>query len=448
MITRSIIAKGIAFVALTVGLILYVGGNYLGVFNFLGAPDYRVKLPLTDASGVFSRGEVTYRGVKVGEVGPLDLNDTGLVANLVIKGGSPDIPADLTAVVASRTAVGERFVDLKPNVNQGPFLKDGDTIAADRVQLPVQVESVLENLDKLAASVPLPDLQSTVSELSAAFNNLGPKLQILLDSTNSLVTTANQYLPETLALIRDARTVLQTQNELADPVKSFSSDLKLITAQLKDSDPDVRKLLDTGPDAGHELSALLDESGDGLHGTIRETLTLSQITRDHVRDIQSVLQLYPGLAAAIPTILPNDGSGRARLALVLNINDPPLCPFNQGYQDTQLIPSSSTAKQNPINYRAYCRVPIYDPKVVRGIKPQYPFLDGKPQPPPEWFRAFYSDGPTEGIFGKSTKRPDGGDKRKGQSVNASFDSAALPGLLSAPATTGQFGLVSGVLGNG
>lgn len=445
MITRSVIVKGIAFVVLTLGLILYVGAAYLGAFNFLGSPDYTVRMPLADASGVFSRGEVTYRGVVVGEVGPLELHDTGLTANLVLKGGGPDIPADLDAVVASRSAVGERFIDLKPKSNQGPYLKDGDTIPADRVQVPVQVESVLENLDKLAASVPLTDLQTTVGELSAAFDNLGPKLQILLDSTNSLVTTANQYLPQTLALIRDARTVLQTQNELANPVRSFASDLKLVTAQLRDSDSDIRRLTETGPDAGREVTALLDESGDALHRTIREALTFSQISRAHVRDIQSVLQLYPGLAAAIPTILPSDGTDRARLALVLNINNPPLCFSGYEATDTNQSPTS-TARPKPINYRAYCREPIFDPILVRGVKPQYPFKDGKPQPPPEWFFAFYQDGPEEGIFGKPTEREGGHEKRVRQQVNASLPS--MPGLLSAPATTGRFGLVPTVLGNG
>ncbi len=447
MITRATKIRFVAFVVLTVGLVLYVGVHFLGVFSFLGAHDYTVRLPLTDASGLFPRAEVTYRGVKVGDVGPLDLADTGVTANLVLKGGGPEIPADLLAVVSSRSAVGERFVDLLPNSAKGPFLRDGDTIPADRVQLPVPVADVLANLDRLAASVPLADLQTTVSELGKAFNNLGPKLQLLLDSTHSLVETANQTLPETLTLIHDARTVLRTQNDLADPIKSFSSDLKLVTAQLKDSDPDVRRLLDTGPDAGREISELLDESGKGLGRTIREGLTLSQITRDHLRDIQSVLQLYPGLAAIFPTVLPNDGSGRAQLGLVLNINDPPVC--TSGYEATDIQDGKDVSRPDPLNYRAYCREPIGSPVDVRGIKPQYPFLDGKPQPPSDWFFAFYHDGPEAGVFGKPTERDGDHRKRQAQVTSyASFDHSSLPGLLSAPATTGQFGLVPAVLGPG
>lgn len=446
MITRATAVRGIAFVVLTVALVLYVGAHFLGAFSFVGKQDYNVRLPISDASGLFPRAEVTYRGVKAGEVGPLELTPGGVTATLVMTGGGPDIPSDLRAVVASRSAVGERFVDLLPNTAQGPFLKDGDTIPADRVTLPTPVEDVLKNLDSLAATVPLPDLQTTVAELSNAFDNLGPKLQLLLDSTHSLVSSANAYLPQTTKLIHDAKKVLDTQNDLSDPIKSFSSDLKKVTKQLKDSDPDVRDLLKTGPDAGRELSALIDESGDGLHDTIKESLTLSQITRDHVRDIQSVLQLYPGLAAAIPTILPNDGTNRAQLGLVLNINNPPSCV--NGYQATDIQAGEDVTPPDPLNYRAYCREPIYSPTDVRGIKPQYPFLNGQPQVPPDWFNAFYQDGPEAGINGKPTKLHGHYPNRERQTVNYDYDPTNMPLLLAAPATTGQFGLIHTLLGNG
>lgn len=452
MITRATIVRVVLFVVLTVGLVIYVGAHFLGLFNFIGKSDYTVHVPLKAATGLFARSEVTYRGVKVGNVGSLQLTDTGVDLALRLDGGGPEIPADLRVMIADRSAIGERFVDLLPNTDKPPYLRDGDVIPADRVSVPVRVEDVLANLDELAASVPLGDLQTTVSELGKAFDNLGPKLQLLLDSTNSLVTSANQVLPETATLIRDVRTVLQTQNELADPVRSFSSDLKLVTKQLKDSDPDIRRLLDTGPDAGRELSSLLDESGNKLGDTIREANTTSDIARDHLRDIQSVFQLYAGLVAAIPSILPDDGTNRARLGLVLNVNDPALC--TKGYERNDDQDGQDVTPPNPIFHRAYCREPIFSPSNVRGIKPQYPFVDNRPQQPPDWFFAFYQDGPQAGIFGPSAKDQGGRMKdtrprRSGrQSMDPSFDYTSLPGLLSAPATHGEFGLVPAVLGRG
>jgi phospholipid/cholesterol/gamma-HCH transport system substrate-binding protein len=446
MITRATAIRAALFVVLTVALVFYVGAQFLGLFNFIGPRNYTVRMPLADASGLFSRSEVTFRGVKVGDVGPLRLTDTGAEADLVIDGGGPKIPADLNAVVADRSAVGEKYVDLLPNTDSGPYLRDGDTIPANRVSVPVPVQTVLQSVDTLVASVPLDDLRTTVSELGIAFNNLGPKLQLLLDSTHSLTLSATENLPQTLALIRDARTVLQTQNDLSDPIESFSSNLKSISKQLKDSDPDVRRLLRTGPDASHEVSDLLDESGDGLHDTIRESLTLSQILKGRLRDIQSVLQLYPGLAAAIPTILPGDGT--AHLGLVLNIGDPPNCGESDGYGATKRRSGTNIQKPWPINWRAYCRKPIFDPTDVRGVKPQYPFVNGHPGTPPQWFYAFYTDGPAAGIYGPSRSggHHDGGhSSADADPATAMLGGETAPGLLGAPASFGQFGLTPGLL---
>lgn len=440
MITRATAVRAVVFLVLTLALVFYLGAHFLGLFNFLGPRSYIVHMPLQSASGLFPRAEVTLRGVGVGSVRQLNLTDTGVLADLEVDGGGPNIPADLTAVVADRSAVGEKYVDLRPNSDAGPFLSDGDTIPANKVTVPIPVETVLQSVDTLAASVPLNDLQTSVTELGRAFDGLGPKLQLLLDSTHSLTVSAMEYLPQTLTLIRDARTVLQTQNDLADPIKSFSSNLKLITKQLKDSDPDIRRLTRTGPHAAHELSDLLDESGHGLHDTIKELLTLSQITDSHLRGIQSVLQLYPGLAAAVPTILPGDGT--AHLGLALNINDPPDC--TKGYEATVRRPGENITEPWPINYRAYCREPIFSPIDVRGVKPQYPFINGKPQSPPEWFRAFYSDGPAAGIFGHSFS----GHRRSSSdadTASAMLGGPAAPGLLGAPASFGQFGLTPGLL---
>jgi phospholipid/cholesterol/gamma-HCH transport system substrate-binding protein len=448
MITRATIVRAVLFVILTAGLVLFIGAHFLGLFSFVGAQDYNVRVPLQNANGLFERSEVTYRGVKAGIIEHLELTDNGVDAVLKLDGGGPPVPSDLTALVADRSAVGERYIDLRPHRDGAPYLRDGDSIAPDRVMTPIPVESVLANLDKLAGTVPLPDLRTTVSELGKAFGNLGPKLQLLLDSTNALVTTANRTLPETVSLIHDARTVLNTQNDLSDPIKSFSSDLKKVTAQLKQSDPDVRHLLKTAPDAGRELSALVDESGKDLGHTVRELDTTSKITRDHLRDIQTVLQLYPGLAAAIPTILPTDGSDRARLGLVINFNDPPLC--TKGYEATPYEDPKSVARF-PINYRAYCREPLYSPTDVRGVKPQYPFVNDRPQQPPDWFFSFYTDGPQAGIKGPPADF-EGGRRKDTRPHNgwsdSSVDYTSLPGLLSAPATYGQFGLLPTLLGSG
>ena len=437
MVTRATAVKAVMFLVITVALVVYIGAHFLGVFNFFGAKPYTVKMPIGDASGLFSRSEVDYRGVKVGEIGAIDLTPDGAEVNLVLEGGGPKIPVNLRAQVADRSAVGERYVNLLPLVDGGPYLADGARIPAERVQVPVPVQAVLGDLNNLVASVPLNDLQTTVTELGEAFNGLGPKLQLLLDSTNALTSTAVQTLPQTLSLIHDATTVLHTQNDLADPIESFSSNLKKVSQQLKESEPDLRKIVDDGPSTAHELDRLIDQAGPGLGRTFEQGRDLSRLTSGRLRDIRSILQLYPGLAAAIPTILPGDGT--AHLGLDLNLSDPPPCV--KGYEATHRRPGTDITPQ-PVNYRAYCREPLYSPTDVRGIKPGYPFVDDKPTGPPSWFRTFYDDGPAAGIF--LPVKGDRGDHGQGHRGDHTGDSASMTqGATPSGTTAPPIGLPGG-----
>jgi phospholipid/cholesterol/gamma-HCH transport system substrate-binding protein len=440
VITRATLIRVGAFVVLTLVLVIYVGAHFLGAFNFVGPRPYTVMMSVPDASGLFPRGEVTYRGVKVGSLGTLQLTPDGVDVPLVIDSTDTKISSDLKVVVTDRSAVGERYVDLLPASDRGPYLADGSHIAADQVSSPVPVQTVLTSLDKLVATVPLNDLRTTVRELGVAFNGLGPKLQLLLDSTNSLTETASDHLPQTLKLIRDAGPVLKTQNDLSDPITSFSANVKVIAEQLKKSDPDIRKLTRTGPEAGREVSDLIDEAGDGIHRTIRESLTLSQILKGRLGDIRAILQLYPGLAAAVPTLLPGDGT--AHLGVVLNIQDPPPC--TKGYE-ASVNRAGTDLTSVPVNFRAYCREPVYAVTDVRGVKPQYPFVNGQPGTPPDWYYAFYTDGPQAGIFGPS-RAAHHGHGAPGSTDPAGTPGIPAPGLLGAPASFGDFGLTPGLVG--
>ena len=46
--------------------------------------------------------------------------------------------------------------------------------------------------------------------------------------------------------------MLDTQSAQSSAIQQFSSDLDLVTAQLRDSDPDLRRLIDTGTDASDQ----------------------------------------------------------------------------------------------------------------------------------------------------------------------------------------------------
>ncbi|MDQ3901352.1 MAG: MCE family protein [Actinomycetota bacterium] len=364
MITTRVRLQLLALAIVTVLGVGYVSVRYLGAGALFGAGPYPVTLQLADAGGIFTGAEVTYRGIAVGRVGPLRLTSQGVDAQLEINRGAPPIPADLDAVVSNLSVIGEQFVDLRPVRGDGPTLHAGSVIPALRTTTPVPIGDLIAHLDTFLRSVPLDSLRTVVHELGTAFTGTGADLQILLDSTDAFTRDALAALPQTVTLIRDGRVVLQTQNDESSAIISFSRDLALLAAQLRDSDPDLRRLLVTAPQFADQTSALLRESGTQIGQLLADLLTVSRVTLPRQAALRHLLSVYPVVTAGTDSsVVPADGF--AHLGLALNFFDPYACV--RGYQGT-IRRSGTDLAPIPVNRDAFCAEPPGSPTDVRGAQ--------------------------------------------------------------------------------
>src|SRR3954454_5237236 len=114
MITRRTRIQLLVFVAITLLGVSYVGARYARLDRVFFDDHYTVVAHFADSGGIFSGGEVSYRGVQVGRGGKLVLTDDGVDVHLDIDNSHDDIPADTLAVVGNQSAVGEQYVELQP----------------------------------------------------------------------------------------------------------------------------------------------------------------------------------------------------------------------------------------------------------------------------------------------------------------------------------------------
>jgi phospholipid/cholesterol/gamma-HCH transport system substrate-binding protein len=362
MITRKHRVQLIVFVLIAVLSVGYAGGKYAGLDRLFGARGYLVTAQLSESGGIFVNAEVDYRGVAVGRVRTMVVTPKGVDVGLDIDKGVPDIPADTLAAVSDRSAVGEQFVDLLPQHENGPYLQDGSIITTDKTSLPVSPDTVLGSLDKLASSVHPQSLRTVVDETYDAFAGTGPALGQLLDSTGSLTATATQFLPQTQGLLADSRTVLATQQRQSDDITSLSAGLKTIAAQLKTSDPDLRTVIDQAPQLSRQVSDVLAKAGPDLGVVVANLLTTAQVTSVRTDALEELLVAYPIISAFGPTTSP-DGTGH--LGLVLNFFDPASC--TKGYEGTKERPANDLTEA-PANLNAYCAEPPGSATGVRGAQ--------------------------------------------------------------------------------
>jgi len=318
------------FAVVTVLGIAFVAVRYMHVAD----GGYTVYADLPASGGLFANASVSYRGVPIGRIAAVSLHGNGVRVSLRIDRGVR-VPSDLTAVVAHRSAVGEQYLDLRPTVDSGPYLAEGSVIPASRTSLPLPVETLLSHLDALVGSVDPAELRTLLDALGTAFEGNETALRTLLDANDLLLTDALRALPETVSLIRDGATVLQTQIDSASQIRRFAAALAQLSAAVRASDKDLRTLLANGPKAAAELLALLRGLDPSIGPLLGNLITVNGIAVRRLDGIEQILVEYPLVVAGGFTVAPGDGT--AHLGLVANVNDPPPCNYTatgQAYQCT------------------------------------------------------------------------------------------------------------------
>jgi phospholipid/cholesterol/gamma-HCH transport system substrate-binding protein len=248
-----------------VAALSYTGLHYASLGRYVGLPGYYVvRLDLASGGGIIPNADVTYRGVSVGRVGAIRLTASGVEANLNISDSAPPIPDRLHAAVADLSAVGEQYVDLRPETSSGAYLTSGSVIPERDSQLPLPVTSLLTSINTLASSVPLGSLRELVDALAQGFAHQGGNLQALLDGDSRLARAANAAAPQTIALITSSRTVLATQVAESSALDSFGTNAALLARQLAQSNPSLSQLIDNAPPAATQVAGLLSDNNPSL----------------------------------------------------------------------------------------------------------------------------------------------------------------------------------------
>ncbi|TDD39752.1 MCE family protein [Actinomadura sp. KC06] len=427
ILKRGVILQLIAFAVITVVGVTIVSVNYIGIGRDLLGREYVAYVDLTDSGGVFTNAEVTYRGVPVGRVGPIELTEDGIRVKLLMERGER-IPRDGTkAVIANRSAVGEQYVDLEPTKKTGPYLDEGDpyTIPRNRTTLPVSTAELLRNVDSLVGSVNTKDIGVIVDELDKAFSGSAEDLQSILDDTDRLLKTAEAAYPDTKRLLDNSVTVLDTQRGQAANIRGFASNLNELTTSLRNDDPALRKTIQGVPGAVDETHKAINQLAPTLPVFLANLTTTGQIISSRKAGLRSLFILYPVTVAGASTVNPGDGT--QHLGLALNIDSPPAC--TEGYEKTKHRWPQDTSKKKP-RLDAGCKAPHDAPTGVRGPR-NFPrdAIAPYPQVPP---------GATAGAgFPEGGATGDDGDGKTDGKTEAKNSGGGDGGGKTAAAPTGQ-----------
>jgi phospholipid/cholesterol/gamma-HCH transport system substrate-binding protein len=355
MISRRTRLQLLVFVAITLLGVSYVGATYAKLDRVVMDRSYEVTAHFRESGGIFVGAEVTYRGVGVGRVSDLSLTDDGVDVELEIDDSNDQIPDDTIAVVANRSAVGEQYVDLQPRTTDQPYLEDGSSIALEDTRIPIPTTKLLIDIDELVRSVDQDNLRTMIAESGDAFEDAGDDLSRIIDTSNAFIEAADANFDVTAALIRDSRTVLQTQLDSAGHIRSFVHDLRLLSDSLVASDADFRQLIDEGSLTAGVVRQFVADNSDAIGRLLNNVITNNRVVTARLDGLEMILEVYPYPVEGGYAVVDKDnvdGLYDAHFGLVLT-SEPHNC--TSGYEGTtERTPHDRS--EEPFNTAARCTI--------------------------------------------------------------------------------------------
>ncbi|MEJ7634519.1 MCE family protein [Aeromicrobium sp.] len=292
--SSSLKLLGAAFIAM---LIFFIWVTY--AFFTKAFVDYDAVTLKTDTVGVNlpQNADIKLRGMIVGEVRKVEPDGEGVKLLLAMNPKMiKDVPKGVSAQLIPKTLFGEKYVALiPPAVDTGESLQAGDTIT--KADVPIEVETLLNDLYPLLDAVDPANLSYTLSAVSSALEGRGTQLGETLVQTNSYLQKTNPDVPQ---LVDD----LVKLGTVADGYANAIPDLgRLLRNSVVTGNTIVAKK--------SQLAAFFDE-GTRLSNTLTEFtkdngenfVTLAKDGRPVLETIGEYSSTFPCFLGAMRNIIP------------------------------------------------------------------------------------------------------------------------------------------------
>lgn len=293
--------KHMAAVTMTCGLALALSGCDWQGPNSLPLPgtagggpgSYSVKIEMPNVMSIQRNSRVRVNDVTVGNVADVQLEGWHALVTVSLN-GDVHLPANATAKIGQTSLLGSLHIELAAPLNEPPTgeLKNGDVIPLENASTYPTTEQTLASLSTVLNGGGLGRIEEISSQVNAGLSGHEAEVRDLLTQTNvfsadlnaqsdDIITAAtgldrlaatvgqqNDVLAAALDRIPSALTVLAKQRQqLTDTVTALGgfadSANRVVTASsqdvqqnLRDIEPVMRELANTGPDLTRALGLL------------------------------------------------------------------------------------------------------------------------------------------------------------------------------------------------
>ena len=196
------------------------------------------------APGLYPGNSVDVLGMPVGSVTKVTPGPTYVTVAMQVPAGTP-IPARADALIMAPQVVNDRYVQLNPGYSGGPRMRDNAVIPLSRTAVPISVDEIVDNLDRLAKALG-PNganahgaLSTFVAESAHAFGGNGAALHSTLTSLGSALDALSSKSPQLTALFDNLGNLSQVASQYTGTYQAFANNLAAVSTDLASDDSEI-----------------------------------------------------------------------------------------------------------------------------------------------------------------------------------------------------------------
>jgi virulence factor Mce-like protein len=226
-----------SLVSIAVVLVLGVGYLTFGVVKVRWPQSQLVAtMNLSDSGGLLPQSKVLLSGIEVGRVTSVRHTGSGVAVDMRLD-TRYRVPATGSVRVESLSGFGEPYVEFTPATPDGPALRNGQTVDASRVSLPISMPELARDVTTVLQQVDPTAIGSIIGTFTTALAGTQAVMPELARSTSLLAAT----------MLSRTDVIRQLLNSLQDRVGDMGwtgPDLAASAGAWREFGPRVQQLVD------------------------------------------------------------------------------------------------------------------------------------------------------------------------------------------------------------
>lgn len=291
--------------------------------------------------------DVKLRGMRVGRVDDVEPADDGVRLEVAMFPSEIDkVPRDVSALIVPKTLFGQKYVSLQMHEDQSSQpLSAGDNIT--KAEVPIEVETVMNDLYPLLKTVQPADLSYTLTALSTALDGRGEKIGDNLVRLNNYL---DKIEPEAPQLVEDLEKLGKVADQYADVMPELG---RLLTNAVVTGDTVVAKRTQLQA-FFTETTALSDTTTGFLEDNKDNIIGLAREAEPSLEVLSKYSGVFPCLFKAVESQVPeyNDLFRNRELHINLTVLDEQPTGYNPS--ETPIGPSAEQVEDDPDAFGPNC----------------------------------------------------------------------------------------------